>query len=53
MINETKYKFGVDVNWTGHEDFPTELNMNFGDDYFLVANDRLFVGSGNNTMRYL
>ena len=47
MINETKYKFGVDVNWTGYEDFPTELNMNFGDDYFLVANDRLFVGSGN------
>jgi hypothetical protein len=47
MINETKYKFGVEVNWTGYEDFPTELNMNFGDDYFLVANDRLFVGFGN------
>lgn len=47
MINETKYKFGVNINWTGYEDFPTELNMNFGDDYFLVANDRLFVGFGN------
>ena len=47
MINETRYKFGVDVNWTGYEAFPAELNMNFGDDYFLVANDRLFVGSGN------
>ena len=44
MINETRYKFGVDINWTGYEDFPTELNMNFGDEYFLVANDRLSVG---------
>lgn len=43
MINETRYKFGVDINWTGYEDFPTELNMNFGDEYFLVANDRLSV----------
>jgi hypothetical protein len=43
MINETRYKFGVDINWIGYEDFPTELNMNFGDEYFLVANDRLSV----------
>ena len=43
MINETRYKFGVDINWTGYEDFPSELNMNFGDEYFLVANDRLSV----------
>ncbi|MHA1156723.1 MAG: hypothetical protein ACTSQK_11505 [Candidatus Heimdallarchaeota archaeon] len=44
MINETRYKFGVDINWTGIEDFPTELNMNIGDEYYLVANDRLSVG---------
>jgi len=44
MINETRYKFGVEINWTGYEDFPTELNMNYGDEYFLVANDRLSVG---------
>ena len=44
MINETKYKFGIDVNWAGYEDFPTELDMNLGDEYFLVANDRLSVG---------
>jgi hypothetical protein len=43
MINETRYKFGVDINWTGYEDFPTELNMNPGDEYFLVASDRLSV----------
>ena len=43
MINETTYKFGVDINWTGYEDFPTELNMNSGDEYLLVANDRLSV----------
>ena len=41
MINETRYKFGVEINWTGYEEFPTELNMNIGDEYFLVANDRL------------
>ena len=41
MINETRYKFGVDINWTSYEEFPTELNMNIGDEYFLVANDRL------------
>ena len=46
MINETRYKFGVDVNWTSYEDFPTELNMNFGDEYYLVAKDRLGVGIG-------
>ena len=44
MINETRYKFGVEINWTGYEDFPTELNMDYGDEYFLVANDRLSVG---------
>jgi len=44
MINETTYKFGVDINWTGYEDFPTELNMNSGDEYLLVASDRLSVG---------
>ncbi|MEE9376889.1 MAG: hypothetical protein V3V33_02515 [Candidatus Lokiarchaeia archaeon] len=44
MINETRYKFGVDIDWTGIEDFPTELNMNSGDEYLLVANDRLGVG---------
>ena len=43
MINETRYKFGVDINWAGYEDFPTELNMDYGDEYFLVANDRLSV----------
>jgi hypothetical protein len=43
MINETRYKFGVDIDWTGYEDFPTELNMNIGDEYFLVASDRLSV----------
>jgi len=43
MINETRYKFGVEINWTGYEDFPSELNMNIGDEYFLVANDRLSV----------
>jgi hypothetical protein len=46
MINETKYKFGVDINWTGYEDFPTELNMNNGDEYLLVAFDRLGVAFG-------
>jgi len=44
MINETRYKFGVEINWTGYEDFPTELNMDTGDEYFLVASDRLSVG---------
>jgi len=43
MINETTYKFGVEISWTGYETFPTELNMNIGDEYFLVANDRLSV----------
>ena len=42
-INETRYKFGVEINWTGYEEFPTELNMNLGDEYFLVASDRLSV----------
>jgi len=46
MINETRYKFGVDVNWTGYENFPTELNMNNGDEYLLVAFDRLGVAYG-------
>ena len=47
MINETRYKFGVDIDWTGYEDFPTELNMNSGDEYLLVANDRLGVRFGD------
>ncbi len=46
MINETRYKFGVDVNWTDYEDFPTYLNMNPGDEYVLVAYDRLGVAFG-------
>jgi len=44
MINQTRYKYGIDIDWTDFEDFPTELDMNYGDDYLLVANDRLNVG---------
>jgi len=50
MINETRYKFGIDINWTSYEDFPTELNMNNGDEYLLVAYDRLNVAFGSSTI---
>ncbi|MHA2344054.1 MAG: hypothetical protein ACXADW_19500 [Candidatus Hodarchaeales archaeon] len=52
-INETRYKYGIDLDWTGFEDFPTDLNMNYGDDYFLVAMDRLGVSGADDSEFYL
>ncbi|MFX0037078.1 MAG: hypothetical protein ACFE9I_15715 [Candidatus Hermodarchaeota archaeon] len=52
MINQTSYKYGIDIDWSGLEGFPTDLTMNYGDDYVLVGNDRLHVG-GKGTMDFV
>ncbi|MHA1273818.1 MAG: hypothetical protein ACTSQP_20215 [Promethearchaeota archaeon] len=45
-INSTYYKYGVDVDWSKYKAFPTSENMSTGDDFCLVAYDRLNVGYG-------
>lgn len=40
-VDFTRYKYGVDVNWSNVKDFPTELPMDEGDSFSLVAADDL------------
>lgn len=37
----TKYKYGVDVNWSTIRDFPTTFALDEGDPFCLMANDDL------------
>lgn len=41
-VTSTVYKYGVDVNWSAHKDFPTDWNfktLKTGDDFTLIAAD--------------
>lgn len=42
----TDYKYGVVIDWSAYKDFPTNIPINTGDQFFLVAQDRLNVGPG-------
>ncbi len=45
-ITYTDYKYGVVIDWDAYKDFPTNIPINTGDQFFLVAQDRLNVGPG-------
>ncbi|NHI93057.1 MAG: hypothetical protein EAX96_11185 [Candidatus Lokiarchaeota archaeon] len=46
-ITTTWYKYGLFLNWSEYKDFPTNFAINTGDDFCLVANDRLGIGTAD------